>query len=131
MSAKRQLSGVLLCAVGDQRLAVPAQEIAAIEPRPLAGRGNAFARRAFGLPDHPGRVVITAKGAALVVDSLEVLQATVPLLPAPPAVNPASQNSIQGFIEARDRLWPVIAVAQFAAYARTLPQVAERPGDEL
>lgn len=131
MSEPRQLSGVLLCHVGDRRLAVPAQEIAAIEPRPLPGRNNAFARRAFGLPDQPGRVVITARGEALVVDSLEVLQSSIALLPAPPSVQQSSGNSIEGFIEARGSLWPVITVPRFAAYARTLERIAEPSGDVL
>lgn len=131
MGATRQLSGVLLCQVGDRRLAVPAHEITAIEPRPLPGRDSAYARRAFGLPDLDGRVVITAAGQALVVDSLEVLQAAVALLPPPPSVQVGCAHSIEGFIEARDQLWPVVTVPRFAAYARSLAQVAQTTGDVL
>lgn len=102
-----------------------------IESRPLRGHDSAFARRAFGLPDLEGRVVITALGEALVVDSLEVLQSSVVLLPAPPSVQRASGNSIEGFIETRGSLWPVISVPRFSAYARSLAKVAEASGGAL
>lgn len=120
MSGPGQLTGVVLCQVGPAGLAVAAQEIAAIEPRPLAGRQNAFARRAFGLPDQPGRVMIDRRGVAVVVDSLEVVQSRVPLLPSPAAVRAFCGGSLCGFVELRERLWPVVALGPFGTWATAL-----------
>ncbi len=121
-AAASAVSGVLLCRVGEHRLAFPAQDVATVEPR--GSEAFPVARRAFGLPDQAGRVLIANGGEAVMVDRLEVFQGQLPVLALPPAMRGQAGSSLAGFVLAREQLWPLL---RLAAFSRFLDGLAPAP----
>ncbi len=100
------IDGLVLCHVGDHRLAVRAQDVDAFEHDPL---GATYVGERFGDdPTPPEGVRVLRCGAQrLAVDRLDV-HGGVALLPAPPLLSSAFGGGILGFVEVRQLLWPVV-----------------------
>jgi hypothetical protein len=110
--------GMLLCHAGPHRLAFHAHEVAAIASP--EGRDAASARRAFHAPDGAARVLVSASGGAVGVDTLEIEAEPHPMLPAPPVAVAASGGSLRGFVLVQGRLWPLVGLVDFERFLRGL-----------
>ena len=112
MSSEPQLGGVVLCRVGQHRLAFPAQQVVTIEAYESSGQHYPLAHRAYALPSvQTGRALMGEAGDAVVVDALEVHQETLRLLPAPLLMRSAVGGSLQGFARVQEHLWPVLRLS--------------------
>ncbi len=112
-----RVAGVVLCRVGDHRLAFPALQVVAIEAYVPSDRGHPQARVAFELPKLPhGRTMLSEKGEAVVVDALEVQQESFPLLPPPTLMQAVLGGSLRGFATIQEQLWPVLELALFSRF---------------
>ncbi|WP_241759178.1 protein CrdC [Pyxidicoccus parkwayensis] len=109
---------MLLCHAGAHRLAFLAHEVAAIASP--EGRDAASARRAFRMPDGAARVLLSATGGAVGVDTLEIEAEAHPVLPAPPVAVAASGGSLRGFVLVQGRLWPLMGLVDFERFLRGL-----------
>lgn len=125
--ASSHVTGVLLCRAGDHRLAFAASDVATVEPRSSEHGTLPSARRAFALSDQPGRVLIAPTGEAVVVDSLEVMQGQVAVIQRPLALHANSGGSLQGFVLAKEQLWPLLGVAAFSHFLNALPRAETIP----
>ncbi len=110
--------GMLLCHAGPHRLAFHAHEVASIST--AVGQAAASARRAFQVPDGATRVLVSATGGAVGVDTLEIEAEPHPLLPAPPVAVVASGGSLQGFVLVQGKLWPLVGLVDFERFLRGL-----------
>ncbi len=113
------IEGVVLCRVGDDRLAVRAREVTAFEIADGTGlyAGVGFDPRA--VTPHDARLLRTA-GGGLVVDSVEVHAEQVRWLPVPGVLARAWGGALSGFIEAGGALWPLVSLER-------LPRVEVAP----
>jgi len=106
------VQGLVLCRVGDERVAVPAAQVQSIGDArptlPYAGLGFGGGRSA----PEGARALMHATGA-VVVDAIEVASDPFPLLPVPPMVRPLFGGALEGFVQAGDTLWPVLTLARF------------------
>ncbi len=101
-----RIEGVVLCRVGDDRLAVRAQDIVSFEmAAPDALYAGARFRGGSTMPPEPRALRVEA--GVLLVDSVEVLPESVPMLRVPPALE---RGALIGFIEASGLLWPVVSI---------------------
>lgn len=114
-----QVSGLVLCRAGEHRLAFLAHQVAEIEIADPTSRLRS-ARAAFGLSPQHGRALVAETGDGVVVDSVEVLQETLPLLAAPGIVAGEAGGALKGFVVLRDQLYPVLKLAEFSRYLATL-----------
>jgi hypothetical protein len=80
----------------------------------------ASARRAFLAPEGATRVLISASGGAVGVDTLEIESETHPVLPAPPVAVRASGGSLQGFVQVQGKLWPLVGLVDFERFLKGL-----------
>lgn len=110
--------GMLLCHAGPHRLAFHAHEVASIALS--STRAAPSARRAFHAPDGASRVLVSASGGAVGVDTLEIEAEPHPVLPAPPVAVAASGGSLQGFVLVQGRLWPLMGLVDFERFLRGL-----------
>ncbi|MBS1151208.1 MAG: hypothetical protein H6Q89_2906 [Myxococcaceae bacterium] len=110
-----QLEGLVLCRVGDHRIAFPASNVEQISEWALGDRPVPQARAAFSLPPANGRCVEDGLGG-LVVDSLEIASDPLPLLPVPAMLLGAVGGALRGFVLLADQLCPVLSVTEFAQY---------------
>lgn len=117
-----QVPGLILCRAGDFRLAFPAQQVVSIEvwspnsepeERQTPGARRAHTRAALGLPPSAGKVVVSASGARVVVDALEVFQETLPLLPPPSLLSRGAGGALKGFVSVKEQLFPVFRLGEF------------------
>lgn len=125
--ASTQVTGVLLCRAADHRIAFAASDVASVEPRASDLELHPSARRAFGLSDATGRVLISPAGDAVVVDMLEVMQGLVSVLPCPAALAANAGGALLGFVAAKDQLWPLLGVSEFSRFLHQLPKRATLP----
>jgi len=116
MGPPGHVRGMLLCHAGPHRLAFHAHEVASITSP--AGQVAASARQAFRAPGGASRVLVTASGGAVGVDTLEIDAEPHPVLPAPPVAVRASGGSLQGFVLARGELWPLMGLEDFERFLR-------------
>lgn len=110
-----ELEGLVLCRVGDHRLAFPASSVVQISDWVLGGIPTPHARAAFALPAVDGRCVEDGRGG-LVVDSLEISTDRVSLLPVPAMLLGAVGGSLRGFIVLSGELCPVLALTEFTQF---------------
>jgi len=109
------VDGLLLCRSGGHRLAFPASQVVAVEAYdPVLQAPDA--RLAFSLEAGRGRILIAESGEAVIVDEVQVHQETVPLLPPPSIAGAVATTWLQGFIHAREQLWPVLDLPGFSRY---------------
>ncbi|NMO14135.1 protein CrdC [Pyxidicoccus fallax] len=110
--------GMLLCHAGPHRLAFHAHEVASITSP--EGWAAPSARRAFHSPDGAARVLVSAAGGAVGVDTLEIEAEAHPVLPAPAVAVRASGGSLQGFVLVQGKLWPLMGLVDFERFLRGL-----------
>jgi hypothetical protein len=110
-----ELLGLVLCRVGEHRLAFPANGVVQISDWALGGIPTPHARAAFSLPPGNGRCLEDGRGG-LVVDSLEIATDPLPLLPVPAMLLGAAGGALRGFILLSGELCPVLAVSEFAQF---------------
>ena len=109
------LEGLVLCRVGEHRLAFPAAGVVQISDWALGDFPAAHARSAFSLPPANGRCVEDGRGG-LVVDSLEIATDPLPLMPVPAMLLGAVGGALRGFVVLSGELCPVLALTDFAQY---------------
>jgi hypothetical protein len=119
VSGEDKVYGLLLCLAAGNRLAFPATQIMAVEPW-MAGGELPHARLAYHVAPESGRMLVTESGEAVAVDTVEVLQGAVSLMPAPPLLRKAMGGSITGFATVKDALWPVLDVASLSRFLLSL-----------
>ncbi len=110
-----QIEGLVVCRVGDERLAFAAASVGQITDWAVGDVPAPHARTAFALPIANGRR-IEDRRATLVVDSLEIASDAVPLMPVPAMLVGAVGGALRGFAVLAGQLYPVLAVAEFAAW---------------
>ena len=115
-----ELQGLVVCRVGEHRLAFPASNVARISDWAIGGVPTPQARAAFALPPQGGRCVEGGEGG-LIVDSLEIATDAVRLLAVPAMLLGAVGGSLRGFVELPCELCPVLAVSEFAQYLQKVP----------
>jgi hypothetical protein len=115
VSGEEKVYGLLLCLAAGHRLAFPAAQIIAVEPWDAAG-GYPHARAVYAVSPQGGRALVAETGEAVAVDTVEVLQGAVPLMPAPALLRKALGGSLAGFAAAKDTLWPVLHVAALSRF---------------
>ncbi len=109
------LEGIVLCRVGDHRLAFPAAQVVQISDWAVGGIPTPHARTAFALPPTNGRCVEDGRGG-LVVDSLEIASDPLPMMPVPAMLLGAVGGSLRGFIVLSGELCPVLAITEFSQF---------------
>lgn len=119
------IEGLVLCLVGDHRLAVRAREVTAFE---AAGPEAPYAGARFtpSAAAPPGARLLRHEQVRLAVDSVEVLADRFHALSVPPVLSGACGGALSGFVEAGGVLWPVVSLAPFAA-ALDGPDAGARP----
>ena len=110
-----QLEGLVLCRVGDHRLAFPAASVVQITEWAIGDAAVPQARVAFSLPLAAGRCVEDGMGG-LVVDSLEIASDPLPILPVPAMLLGAVGGALRGFVLLADQPCPVLSVTEFAHF---------------
>ncbi len=118
-------SGLVLCWVGDFRLAFRAADVVAVEAMPSSSEMAVMARTAFALPPAPGKMVVPDSGVGVVVDALEVTGEEVSSTLKPPELLARRLAALAGFVELRRELWPVFHLAAFAEMLRDRAREAE------
>ncbi len=118
MRPPSRVQGMLLCHAGPHRLAFHAHEVASItSPRELDA---CSARLAFEEAPGASRVLVSASGGAVGVDTLEIDAEPRPVLPPPPEAVRASRGSLRGFELARGELWPRVGLVDFEHFLKGL-----------
>jgi len=119
-----QIEGVLLCQVEKHWLAFPARGVTRIDTWADTDVLAQHARTAFDLPPAPGKVL--EDGAArLVVDTLEIHSEVAQLFPVPGVLVGAAGGALNGFVFARQRLWPLVEVARLCRYLSDRGETSE------
>ena len=112
-----RVAGVVLCQVGEHRLAFPASQVVSIEAFIEGAQSFPQARIAFAMPGAPtGRAMRAESGEAVVVDSVEVQQDTFPLMLPPALMVGAIGGSLRGFASIGQKLWPVLELVTFSRF---------------
>lgn len=109
------IDGLVLCQVGEHRLAFRAREVAGIDLWATLEGGVSYARKAWQLPAAPGRL-LTQKDARVVVDALEICAEPSAALPVPPLLRAAAGGALFAFVLAKGQLWPLLKLPAFARY---------------
>jgi hypothetical protein len=112
MASPLRMAGVLLCRVGNGRLAFAAQEVDTIASAPAAGAPACSARQAFGESPGATRLLLAPSGEAVGVDMLEIEAESHPLLPVPVLLRPMAGGCLRGFIQVRGALWPLVGLPE-------------------
>jgi hypothetical protein len=113
--AHDHVEGLVVCRVGDHRLAFPASTVVRIIEWNVGDAPAVHARTAFSLPTGAGRLVEEQDGS-LVVDSLEIATEAVKLLPVPAILLGEVGGALRGFIELSGALCPVLSVGDFSRF---------------
>lgn len=115
MHGDRTVEGLVLCRVGEHRVAVLPDDVSAIEEAhgqaPYAGRS--FSKK--GRAPAGARLLRDERGGVL-VDALEVCSERLTLFAVPAALSPIMGGALAGFAEAAGALWPVVSFRPFARY---------------
>ncbi len=104
------LDGAVLCQVGPFRFALAAHDVSSIEVPDARG---VYAGRWFGLGDAWPQTArsVRAPGHHVVVDTVEVHGATLPVLAMPAMV---ASHLVTGFVDVQGALVPVVSLAHAA-----------------
>jgi len=112
------VAGLLLCRAADGCLAFRARDVASVEAWAASKRWP-HARVAFGFSPQPGRALVAAEGEGVGVDEVTVFAEPSSVLATPALLERALGRSIAGFVFARDRLWPLLKLEEFARFLST------------
>ena len=110
-----QVTGLLLCKVAENRLAFPARQVSSVAPWRREAPAP-HARAVFSLPAEKGRVLVATSGDTVAVDTIELFKEPLPLMAPPALIARVLGGSLAGFVTARQELWPVLQVAEFARF---------------
>lgn len=116
VTSRGRVAGLVLCRVAEHRLAFPAEQVTIVRSWTEDDREAPHARTAYELPAARGRVLSCDDGRAVVVDSIEVWQESVPLLAVPGLVPQKVARYMAGFAEVESALWPVLQLRAFSIY---------------
>lgn len=107
------IEGLVLCRVGEDRLAVRAREISSFDVPHEGARyaGEGFSPQARAPAEAR---LLRHHDTALVVDTVEVHSERLTLLAVPAVLVRAWGGALCGFVEAGGLLWPVISLERFA-----------------
>jgi len=107
-----QIEGLVLCRVGEDRLAVRAREISSFDvPQPGAPyAGEGFSPGARAPADAK---LLRHHDTSLVVDTVEVHAERLRLLAVPAVLARAWGGALAGFVETGGLLWPVLSLERF------------------
>lgn len=120
MSARHEeIEGLVLCRVGDFRVAFPAAAVGNIAAWDEGDVPQPMARRAFALPNAPGKLLVHG-GFSIVVDGLEVVSEPAPLMPVPALLFGAVGGALRGFVSISNALVPLLGLAEFADFVNRL-----------
>lgn len=108
-----EIEGLVLCRVGEDRLAVRAREVSAFD---VPHEGALYAGEGFtpGARAPAEARLLRHHDTALVVDTVEVYPERLPLLAVPAVLSRAWGGALAGFVEAGGLLWPVLSLERFA-----------------
>lgn len=111
------VEGVVLCRVGEARLAVPCGEVDAIAPLdgPAWDVGLAFGSAAGAVEGK----ALQCFGQLMRVDSVDVL--TTPeltVLPVPSLLTGVADGALTGFVELLGALWPLVSAGHLLEHLR-------------
>ncbi|MBJ6761906.1 protein CrdC [Myxococcaceae bacterium JPH2] len=123
MRPASRVEGTLLCRAGAHRIAFAAHEVAFIASAEREATSRVWsARRAFheAASASLGRVLVAPSGESVGVDALELDAETHSVLPPPPVAEALSGGSLRGFIMVRGSLWPLLGLADFEHFLRSL-----------
>lgn len=111
-----EIEGLVLCRVGEDRLAVRAREISSFD---VPHEGALYAGEGFsrGARAPAEARLLRHHDTALVVDTVEVHSERLPLLAVPAVLARAWGGALSGFVETGGLLWPVLSLERFAASA--------------
>lgn len=113
------IAGVVLCRVGEARLAADCAEIDAIVESSGDGLSAALA---FGAGGDPRPRALQVRGRLLGVDSVDVVETPgLLVLSVPPLLQSAAGGAMTGFIEWSGALWPLVSVGRLLEHLEALP----------
>jgi hypothetical protein len=112
------VAGLLLCRAADGYLAFRARDVVSVEAWSSAAH-SPHARLAFGYSPQQGRSLVSGDGASVGVDEVSVFAEPTTVLTTPALLERALGQSIAGFVFARDRLWPLLRLAEFSRFLAT------------
>jgi hypothetical protein len=115
MPKRDEIEGLVVCRVGDHRVAFPATAVGSIATWETGDRPAPMARKAFALPLAPGKLLVHG-GDSLVVDALEIIADPVALLPVPALLLGAVGGALRGFVSVSNALLPLLGLAEFSAF---------------
>src|SRR4051812_43082303 len=102
-----ELRGVILCRVGEHRLAFSALDITSVERVAETDGRYMDARAAFHSQAGQGRALLGDLGASVVVDTMEIHQEGLSMMAVPGILQTSLGESLFGFVTLKDQLWPV------------------------
>lgn len=114
--------GLVVCRAGENPFAFLPNHVATIETW-HSGRGP-HAREAFALAGGLGKLLVSADGDCLGVDSAEILADSTPLLPPPRIIAGGMGGSLFAFAKLKERVLPVLRLAEFVRFLSH-----KRPGE--
>lgn len=115
MSKRDEIEGLVVCRVGDHRLAFPASAVGNIAQWEVTDAPAPMAREVFGLPPASGKLLVYG-GFAVVVDGLEVVAERAKLLPVPAMLLGAVGGALRGFVQQANVLIPLLGLAEFSRF---------------
>jgi hypothetical protein len=117
MGTGSRIAGMLLCQAGAERVAFSAHEVATIESPSTFGGYAGSARQAYeGGDARAERILVSATGEAVGVDTLEIDAESLSVLPAPALLGRVAGGSLRGFVQARGMLWPLMSLVDFGRF---------------
>jgi hypothetical protein len=119
MSRREEIEGLVVCRVGDHRLAFPATAVGTIATWDVGDAPAPMARQAFSLPQAPGKMLVHG-GFSLVVDALEIVTDRTALMPVPALMLGAVGGALRGFVSVSNALMPLLGLAEFATFINAL-----------
>jgi hypothetical protein len=120
MSRREEIEGLVVCRVGDHRVAFPAVSVGTIATWEVGDAPAPMARDAFALPNAPGKMLVHG-GFSLVVDALEINTDRTTLMPVPALMRGAVGGALRGFVSVSNALMPLLGLAEFATFVTALP----------
>jgi hypothetical protein len=106
---------MVLCRVGPHRMAFAALQVVSVEPVSQGDRRFTDSRHRLSKPGERGRA-LHGHQATLVVDSLEILPDAPLVFQVPSLLRLSVGESLAGFIQVKEELWPVFNLEPFARF---------------
>ena len=111
---------MVVCRVGDHRLAFPAAAVGNIAAWSVGDVPAPMARKAYQLPSAAGKMLVHG-GFSVVVDTLEIVTDRVRMLPVPSLLIGEAGGALRGFVTNGDALMPLFGLAEFSRFVAQLP----------